>query len=366
MRTVRRSTMEPLRRLRSGLVLPPANWRPYSQSSMYKPIPGTHDGSSGNPSIHANSASIVSKVTGWGNPSQLLVAQDSSSAQTFPSFNHPTYFASDTDPIFEVRMRTGGNSCPFWTTSAGPLFRCPQSAKPAGGADGHFAVVQPDGTEWFIYDCFSDQAGTTPLTSLPGGGGVFYGTGLSKHHMISDGVRLGGGGTATAAGTSSMYGCPWPSEMYARRINHALFMVVKSTDGNIVAPAVGQAGQTDPTNAPPCGARFQLDMSQSEIDAISDVSNSTGRWWNKVLLTALREYGMYVFDTGTGSWGLKTWSGMSQYSLTGVDPWRVWAAGTSPAMTYNGTDDIYLWDIRTVVTWSSELRVLDWTDSANH
>lgn len=361
---VRRPIMDVHNRLTNGKILPPAHWRHDPQASMWKPIPGTYDGSAGTPSIHANSANIVAKLAGWGNPSQILIGQDSSSAMTFPPFTHPTYFAKPDDPVFEIRKTTAGFTNPWWTTTTGPLVKCPQSAKPSSGGDAHFAVVQPDGTEWFVYDLASDLAGTT-LTALPGGGGIIYGKGMAKHNIMGDGIRIGASGSGTAACVSSMFGEILPSEAYARRINHALFMVIRSTDGTWTHPAQDAAASTDPTNAPPNGARFQLNMTQTAIDAIADTSNATGRWWNKMVLTALREFGMFVCDTSSANWAVQTW-GAGQYHQTGTDPWRTWAASTSPAMTYNATDDIYLWDIRTVVTWSANLRVLDWTDAANH
>lgn len=367
---IKRPAFAPVKRIARGKTLPPAYWRPYPRASIYKPIPGTEDGSTGNPSIHGSSASMITKITGWGNPVQTLVAL-SSSTGTFMDYNHPTYFASYSDPVFQVRMRTGGFTNSLWTTTSGPSFHCPQNALPArgtdlGDGDAHMGIVQPDGTEIFIYDCWANLAGTTRITALPGGGGNFYGSACMLAKFNGDGIRTSSDGTATAAAAASMYGPIRPEEMYARNINHALFLVCKSTDGTHVAPAAANAGTADPTNAPPCGARMQLNMTQSAIDAISDSSNSTGRWWNKAFLTAMRKYGGYFLDTSGASWAVQVTAGMSQYSLTGTDAWRTWAANTSPAMNYDATDDFYAWDIRTLVTWSSSLRILDWTDPLNH
>lgn len=428
--------------LHGGDVLPPASWQPYPNAAVWVPIAGTDNGTAGSPSVHSRSAQMIAKLAGTSgvprNPAQILPGQDSSSAGTFPGTTFPVYYALNSDPLVQFRKATAGFANALWSTSTGPTIRVPAAALPSNGTDKHFAVVQPDGTEWFFYKVFSDVGQLTPVAgSLVS---PVYATGMARCSIYGDGLSEIGLG-ATAAEVAALWGEIRPEEMIAGVIGHALAMTANWSNNEEVVPAGGLArariatlngshdfpmaggtinftnmvsstsglaaawdatgtvrlpngslvaytgmtgtaasgtltGCTGGTGSavtgtitdhdwPPNGARIQLAMTQAEIDAIADSSNSTGRWWNKAVLTALRKYGMFVMDTGGGNWSLKIQSGFSWYSLTGVDRWRSWAAGTSPAMTYDAVNDHYGWDIRTVVPWYDKLRVLDWADPLN-
>lgn len=376
---------------------------------MWKPIPPS-------PSLHANSAAIVSRVTGLGTPQNLIPGVDSSTNSE--TYLHPTYYATAEDPLFTIAQATGGYSSSWWNTQV----RIPQEALPADGTDHHIAAIQPDGTEYFVWDTTADLASTTPITALPEGGGTIYGRGFGKYQLHSNGLKLGTTGNATAAHFPTLWGEITVAEMYARVIPHALFMVTWRTNGTTVHPSYGTAaansttltgshafpistvtvastsafasagnfrlpngsvvaytgkdathftgctGGTGTHNGstiyeeyfPPCGARFYLDMTDAEIDALST------SWWNKVLFRAMAHYGMFVGDTGGSTWGTQIDSTLSQYLGTGIDPWRVWSS--EAGLSYYAPDDVYVWNFKTIsgVDWATDLKVLDWNDPGNY
>lgn len=342
----------------------------YGDTSSYnKPVPAT-------PVLHPNSQAMVDKLNGWGLPANLLPG--TAGHATWKDYGSPRYFASNTDPLFTVRQNDLNYPGSNWDSQ----IRIPQAALPANGTDYHMVVVSPDGlTEWYMYAPSSTSvhkgSPISPTNPLPDGGGEIFAGGLGKYATDGSGLPnpyAGGGDKATAGGLGGLSGDVEPDHLRAKRIPHALRMAVKSTgtdfdaDG-IVAPALGAAGMTDPTNAPPDGARFWLDMTEAEIDALALGQSS------KTLLHAMREFGMYVMDTGS-TWKVYIESGQAKLALDGVDPWRTYAADVGVpegSMTYNATDDIYVWSewknavLSDGVTsiWT-RLRVLDWTDPANH
>lgn len=102
--------------------------------------------------------------------------------------------------------------------------------------------------------------------------------------------------------------------MEAGEIRHALFMTVRCDNGTAVYPATGlgaacaQLGESN-TSAPAEGQRFQLNMTDTEIDAMNVPP------WKKIILRAMQRYGMYVGDTGGSPWDLMFESGSTYTSF---------------------------------------------------
>jgi hypothetical protein len=165
-----------------------------------------------------------------------------------------------------------------------------------------------------------------------------------------DGLGLGSGATAGNFGLAA--GIIRPQELAAEEIDHALFMVVKCTNGTSVAPAGADVGRTcssmglPNTGAPAMGQHFFLDMSAAEIEALGVPA------WQKTVLRAMAEYGLYVGDTGGGF--LKLESGSSYTSLGQADPWVGVAQGAGIAASHEGT---YTFDLAAAVDWRSQLKV---------
>jgi hypothetical protein len=78
----------------------------------------------------------------------------------------------------------------------------------------------------------------------------------------------------------------------AGEINHALRFTVSRTQRAYIHPATHYASSSDDPSLPPMGLRLRL-------RADYDISNYSGM--SRVILEALRRYGMIVADNGT-SW----------------------------------------------------------------
>lgn len=337
----------------------PASWRPYADTSPFnKVIPSS-------PTIHANSAAIVTKVTsaGWNSskPADIPLGVSSSTLSFTSDYDHPLYFSTQYDPNQTIQPTADAYS--GWSALHGTTVRIPEGAKGANGSDAHLSVI--DLNAGFAWDFYHFQY-TQSDRKVPAGGGNVIAKAGSKESLTGDGVVDTASYIACDAAGFGLAGLVIrPEELIAGEINHALSMIVKSTDGTFVSPAIGTAGSVDPTNAPPDGARFQLNMTFTEID------NLTAPDYRKTIWKAMSKYGMYVRDTGSTSWYVSLASGNPYITAGQADPWRTFAS--AQGMYYYTTGDYYLLELHPagstlgvhVPDWANKLRVLDWTDAAN-
>jgi hypothetical protein len=99
--------------------------------------------------------------------------------------------------------------------------------------------------------------------------------------------------SADAAGLPILPGLVRYDEVAAGEIRHALRFTSWRTQRGFILPATHYASnQSDPNNYPPMGLRFRLKASY-------DISGFTGQ--TRVVLEALKKYGMIVADNGS-SW----------------------------------------------------------------
>ena len=303
-------------------------WRPYAASSPFNmPIPSTA-------TELANSDAIVSRLAGWGRPDNLAVG----TADTSSDWSHPTYYSQLTDPVFQLHCYRSS-----WGTCAieGMRIRVPKPARPAGGGDAHMTVVdQATGWEYDLYK----------VRSKPLDGGVLEFAWGGRTRIDGDGL----GSAATAANFGNLAGIIRGPELYAGEINHAIFMVAKCDSAAFVYPA-NKSGRScasmglSNNDAPPMGARFQLTLSDGQIDALAVPL------WKKAILRAMARYGMYLGDTGGGpSWGIQAESG-STYTSFGAEDQLVTYARASGVASNGGT---YVFNIRDDVDWARYLRVI--------
>lgn len=320
---------------------PSATWRPYAASSPFNT--GVAGGA-----VVAQSSSIVSRVLQWGQPGNVALGV----AETSEDFMHPVYYAQPGDPEYTLQATESWGSNPI----NGIKIPIPAGARPAGGSDGHMAVITPEGWE---YDFWR-------VSSIPAGGGTM--TFAWGGRLRIDGSGLGG--EATAADFGLLAGVIRPQELEAGEINHALFIILKCTSSNVefgygtkeaspgdsggsyVYPA-GKGGSRCPsgessTNVPPMGTRFMLAMSSEQIEALSVPT------WKKTILRALATYGGYVGDTGGPGFGLQFESGSSYTSQGLPDPW----------VTFGKKHDLPMWEGHYImhlaegVNWQQYLRVV--------
>ena len=305
---------------------PPGCWRPFASASPFnEPIPP-------DPVLTSNSQQMVQMLLGFGSVNDLRAGI----ADTDSDFYHPVYYAKDTDPLYLV---TGGSVVEPYAV-AGKLVHVPAGARAAGGSDHHFAVVD-DGWEWGFWNAKVD-----PVAHVISGAGTL-GQDLAgrKVPLSGDGLNA----SCTAARFACLAGIIRAQELEAGQINHALFMTVHCSNGEGVYPSAGRENACpDPTNAPAMGTRFQLAMSDAEIDALGVPA------WKKTILRAMAHYGMFVGDVTGSPWGLIMESG-SSYTSFGVEDEMVKFARSVGITSSSG---VYNFDVSSDVDWS-RLRVID-------
>jgi hypothetical protein len=263
--------------------------------------------------VATDSDRVVARLLEFGRVQDL----EAGIADTENDYGHPTYYSQPGDPRFRLHCyEASWGTCPI----EGRVIRIPAAARPAGGGDGHLTVVDQDrGWEYDLYK----------VRSKPAGGGLLEFRWGGRTRVDGKGLRS----EATAAKFGNLAGIVRAKELAAGRIDHALFLVVYCDAGRVVYPATGRGRSCAsiglPTkDAPPMGARFQLAMTPKEIHAL------TVPKWKKTILRAMATYGMFVGDTGSGSWAIKMESGSTFTSFGVRDPlvafaeangWKRWS-----------------------------------------
>lgn len=301
-------------------IWPSGCWRPYADTSPFNQTIAA------GAALDANSSAIVTRLNGFGRPQHLVAGEAGTTNDYFP----PTYYSKVTDPTFTLRCTNSWGTCEV----EGMQIQIPDAAQPAAGGDKHMTVVdQATGWEYDLYK----------VSSKPQGGGVLsFGWG-GRTRIDGDGL----GSDAVAAQYGTLGGVIRAQEMAAGEIRHALAMVVYCDNGQYVYPAT-KSGRScssiglSNANAPAMGQRFQLNMTDTEINALSVPA------WKKTILRAMARYGMYVADTGGGSWGLRAESGAT-YTSFGLEDEFVKFAKSVAIAPYNG---VYPFNIRDGVDWT--------------
>ncbi len=310
-----------------GLNHAPGCWRPYSDSSPFNRTIAP------NAPLASNSAAMVSTLMSYGTPDNLLAGESSSN-----DGGRPLYYSKPTDPLFTLHCTQSWGVCPL----EGANIHIPDGAAPSGSSDAHLTVI--DQLSGWEYDMWT-------VTSVPHGGGVLSFAWGGKTRIDGDGR----GSSAVAAGYGSAAGIVRAEELQAGQINHALFLNVKCDSGHFVYPAA-QSGRSCadiglPTGAaPPMGSRFQLAMSDDQINGLAVPD------WKKTILRAMAHYGLILGDTG-GDWGIAKESGAAYTSLGQPDPWVAFAKKVGAP--YYGPDNDYVFNLRDGVDYAHNLRVVD-------
>lgn len=304
---------------------PSACWRPYGDDSPFnRPVPDDPR------ELHA-SQEIVDAMLERGPVADLVVAPD-----TPEDWYHPVYYSQLTDPVYTVRCLRDWGTCEV----EGMAVRVPARARPAGGDDGHLAVVdQETGIE---YDFWQARP-------LPPDGGTLLVSWGGLTEITGDGLDAG----ATAAKFGLLAGVIRGPEIRAGRIDHALFMTVACTAPRSVYPGQGRAATCDDGGpAPAVGQHIWLDLPPAEIDALGVPA------WKRTILRALATYGAYVGDTGGNEgFGLHFESGSTYTSFGVEDPMVAFARDQESGIA--ARDSGYHFDLGSGVDWREHLRILD-------
>ncbi|MCU1460227.1 MAG: hypothetical protein JWO37_302 [Acidimicrobiales bacterium] len=154
----------------------------------------------------------------------------------------------------------------------------PPNAPIESGSDSHVLVASGDCHLYELYHASPDGHGGWNADS----GAIF--------DLRSDRLRPDTWTSADAAGLPILPGLVRWDEVQAGHIDHALRFTIARTQRGYIHPATHQAGSTTDPNVAPMGARFRLKAS-------FDISHYTGT--ARVVLLALKRYGMFVADNGS-------------------------------------------------------------------
>jgi hypothetical protein len=268
-------------------VFPTAAWRPYAASSPFNTLAtGTQV---------SESAAMASRILSWGTPGRGVIIGTGSESH---DYGHPVYWAAPTDPEYTLHFtKEGGNPL------EGHRVKVPLGAKPAGGSDGHMAIIEPHGEEIDLWQAKAPKEGKLEATW---GGGVttIDGSGLSAK--------------ATASQFDLLAGVIRPEELVSGHINHALFIVVKHTKGYVYPATHGGSEGSEP-GTPPMGAHLRLNLTDAEIAALNLPP------YKRAIATAMAHYGGYIGDTGGSGFAFGGESELGYTALGFADPLIAWA-----------------------------------------
>jgi hypothetical protein len=154
----------------------------------------------------------------------------------------------------------------------------PLAAPIEDGSDAHVLAVDRDHCK--LYELFGARAGSGRWSAASGA--VF--------DLTSNALRPDGWTSADAAGLPIFPGLVRYDEVASGHIDHALRFTVSRTQRAYLHPATHWASSSTDASLPPMGLRLRLKAS-------FDVSSYTGE--ARVVLNALKRYGMIVADNGS-------------------------------------------------------------------
>ncbi len=191
-----------------------------------------------------------------------------------PDYGIPYVVVDQSQPFVPINFTDYGDE-----SDPGP-YPVPKDAPVEAGGDAHVLVVDAGNCKLYeLYDASSDGDGWNA-----GSGAIF--------DLRSNDLRPEGWTSADAAGLPIFPGLVRYDEVTAGAIHHALRFTVDETQAAYIHPATHDASDDDNPDLPPMGLRLRL-------KAGYDISKYTGE--ARVILEALKTYGMIVADNGT-SW----------------------------------------------------------------
>lgn len=158
----------------------------------------------------------------------------------------------------------------------------PIEGGPQGDGDRHVIVIDRD--DWTLYEMFAAYPGDGGASWRAGSGAVF--------DLSSNALRPAGWTSADAAGLPIFPGLVrYDEAVEVGEIRHALRFTCPSTRRAYVPPARHWASSQTSDDLPPMGMRVRL-------RADYDISGFPAEV--QVILTALKTYGMFMADNGSG------------------------------------------------------------------
>jgi hypothetical protein len=194
---------------------------------------------------------------------------------------HPDFSATGYGiPINIVSPGTPRSAVTFQYADESDVGPYPIPANPLieGGSDRH--LLMWDKTECMLYELFAASRSGSGWTA---GSGAIW-------NLRSNALRPDGWTSADAAGLPILPGLVRYDEVAAGAINHALRFTAPRTRTQHIYPARHDAGESGSAALPPMGLRVRL---KADVD-ISGFGPQA-----RVLLTALKRYGMILADNGS-------------------------------------------------------------------
>jgi hypothetical protein len=210
------------------------------------------------------------------NSNAYLASMNAATKNLHPDFGSnatygiPFVVVPGSQPLVPMSFQYASESDP------GP-YPFPPNAPVESGSDRHVLVI--DSGNCHLYETFASQYVGPGWDA--GSGAVF--------DFQSNALRPDGWTSADAAGLPIFPGLVRYDEATAGAIDHALRFTVHATQNAFVHPATHEAGSANPA-LPPMGLRVRLkaDYDLSRFNGVS-----------KVVLVALKKYGMFVADNGS-------------------------------------------------------------------
>jgi len=209
--------------------------------------------------------------------SQQLLASIGLGSHLHPDFSdHGAYgipfnVVTNRTPRYRVAFQYRAESDP------GP-YPIPARPKIEGGSDRHLILINRDTCR--LYELY---AATRVGNRWTAGSGAIW-------NLTSNALRPAGWTSADAAGLPILPGLVRYDEIARGAILHALRFTAPVTRRAFIYPARHQAGSTSSPDAPPMGLRIRLKRSVSLAGFAPEV---------RVILVALRDYGMILADNGS-------------------------------------------------------------------
>ena len=188
-----------------------------------------------------------------------------------PDYGIPYVVVPSSQPTVPVTFDYADES------DAGP-YPLPANVPIEAGSDRHAIVVREG--ECKLYELFDLQRTGTAWHA--GSGAIF--------DLRSNALRPDRWTSADAAGLPILPGLARLDEVRAGSINHALRFTLSRTQQAFIHPATHWASSITDTAAPPMGLRLRLK---------ADFELGTYRGQARVVLEALKRYGMFVADNGS-------------------------------------------------------------------
>jgi len=217
--------------------------------------------------VDPNSTNYISAITALGGNQKLHADFGGGGAYGIPYITVP-----GTQPLVPVDFDAYGDE-----SDPGP-YPIPLAAPIEDGSDAHVLAVDRDHCK--LYELFAASPGTSRWTA--DSGAVF--------DLTSNALRPEGWTSADAAGLPIFPGLVRYDEVASGHIDHALRFTVSKSQQAYLHPATHDASSSTDPNLPPMGLRLRLKAS-------FNTSSFTGQ--ARVVLDALKKYGMIVADNGS-------------------------------------------------------------------